>query len=272
MSASMGRCERRVDRPTGEPGCPDRPDRPRPGGARRGRRGRRLLRDLDPRRGGRRPLVAAPRRRCYAVPAAGPDPVGDRLAAVAEGLDAGRRVAASLLTQSLASRPVSILLCAATAGVLPDLSPRTVLHARPWAGGPVPLWADPERLTGTELGRPGRPAHGGGARRGAGPGPPGAAGRGHPGPGVGVGAGAVGQRDVGARRGGAGARRRAPRPPRRRARDRAGASSSTSPSPGSGASSPTPATRAASGSPARTCCLYYRVPGGGKCADCVLRR
>jgi ferric iron reductase protein FhuF len=20
-----------------------------------------------------------------------------------------------------------------------------------------------------------------------------------------------------------------------------------------------------------TCCLYYRVPGGGKCADCVLR-
>jgi iron complex transport system ATP-binding protein len=21
----------------------------------------------------------------------------------------------------------------------------------------------------------------------------------------------------------------------------------------------------------RTCCLYYRVPGGGKCADCLLR-
>ncbi|MFI1618174.1 (2Fe-2S)-binding protein [Streptomyces lydicus] len=22
----------------------------------------------------------------------------------------------------------------------------------------------------------------------------------------------------------------------------------------------------------RSCCLYYRVPGGGLCADCVLRR
>ncbi|WP_328308415.1 (2Fe-2S)-binding protein [Actinomycetospora sp. NBC_00405] len=207
----------------------------------------------------------------YAVPDTGPDPVGDRLAAVAEGLDAGRRVAASLLTQSLASRPVSVLLCAATAGVLPDLSPRTVLHARPWAGGPVPLWADPERLTGTELGAPDDPLTAAALAE--------VLARDHLAPLV---AGVRARESVSeqvlwgnATSALAGAVRvlGGERP------DRHDAALALvrgvlahEPFAGFGRFVADPGHPSGIGFARTTCCLYYRVPGGGKCADCVLRR
>ena len=68
----------------------------------------------------------------------------------------GRRVAASLLSISVGARPTSVLLGAAVLhGVLPDLGPDR-LHWRPWSGGALPLWA-PEP-TGRSLGAPDDPA------------------------------------------------------------------------------------------------------------------
>lgn len=68
-----------------------------------------------------------------------------------------RRIAASLLELSLASRPVALLLAAAAEHrVLPHL-PADVLHWRPWSGGPLPLWIDVDRVTGRALGAPDDP-------------------------------------------------------------------------------------------------------------------
>lgn len=204
-----------------------------------------------------------------ALPARGPDPISDRLRAVAEGLGAGERVAASLLTQSLASRPVSIILAAACAGVLPDLSPETVLHARPWAGGPVPLWADPQRLTGVALGAADDPATAALLARVLAE---------HVTPLV------------------AGIRARASVSPRvlwgnaasalagavrvlgdaRPDRHAAGLTLARGvlehePFAGLGRFVADPVHPSGLGFARTTCCLYYRVPGGGKCGDCVLR-
>ncbi|PVZ12095.1 (2Fe-2S)-binding protein [Actinomycetospora cinnamomea] len=211
-----------------------------------------------------------PLARLLAVPADGPDPVGERLDQVAEGLGAGRRVAASLLAQSLASRSVSVLLAAAAGGVLPDLGPASVLHARPWVGGPVPLWADPERLTGTDV-------------AGADPEDVAAAlarvlAQDHVAPLV------------------AGIRARASVSPRvlwgNAAASLAGAVRvlgdarpdrhatalalargvlAREPFAGLGRFVADPAHPSGLGFARTTCCLYYRVPGGGKCGDCVLR-
>jgi len=213
-----------------------------------------------------RPLAAL-----YAVPADGPDPVEDRLAAVTGGLEAGRRVAASLLTQSLASRSVSILLCAATAGVLPDLSPRTVLHARPWAGGPVPLWADPGRLTGVALGSPGDPAVAAALA--------GVLARDHLAPLV---EGIRARASVSARvlwgnatSALAGAVRvlGGERPDRHDAAlEIVRGVLEHEPFAGLGRFVADPGHPSGIGFARTTCCLYYKVPGGGYCADCVLAR
>jgi hypothetical protein len=205
-----------------------------------------------------------------AVPADGPDPVGERLAQVAEGLGAERRIAASLLAQSLASRSVSVLLAAAAAGVLPDLSPTTVLHARPWAGGPIPLWADPDRLTGTALGPPDDPGTAAALAR--------ALAEDHVAPLVdgirarcsvsprvlwGNAAGALGGavRVLGEAR------------PDRHAAALALARGVLAQEPfaGLGAFVDDPGHPSGLGFSRTTCCLYYRVPGGGMCGDCVLR-
>jgi FhuF 2Fe-2S C-terminal domain/Ferric iron reductase FhuF-like transporter len=207
-----------------------------------------------------------------AVPGPGPDPLADRLAAVAGGLDTGRRVAASLLAQSVAARPASILLATAAAGVLPDLSPSTVLHARPWAGGPMPLWADPERLRGTDLGALGGPDDPRVAalvadvlaREHIAPLVAGVRARASVSPRVLWGnaasalAGAV--RVLGEAR------------PDRHAAALALARGvlARAPFAGLGEFVADPAHPSGLGFARTTCCLYYRVPGGGTCSDCVL--
>ncbi|MEJ2859991.1 (2Fe-2S)-binding protein [Actinomycetospora flava] len=213
-----------------------------------------------------RPLAAL-----LAVPASGPDPIEERLAAVADGLGAQRRIAASLLGQSLVSRPVSVLLACAAAGVLPDLSPASVLHARPWAGGPIPLWADPGRLTGVELGAPDDPDAAAALAR--------VLAEDHVAPIVaalrarasvservlwGNAAGALGGavRVLGAAR------------PDRHAAALALARGVLAHGPfaGLGRFVAEPDHPSGLGFRRTTCCLYYRVPGGGTCGDCVLRR
>ncbi|MDD7937105.1 (2Fe-2S)-binding protein [Actinomycetospora lutea] len=206
-----------------------------------------------------------------AVPDAGPDPIEERLAAVADGLGAGRRIAASLLGQSLVSRPVSVLLACAAAGVLPDLSPAAVLHARPWAGGPIPLWADPERLTGVELGAPDGPDAAALLARAladehVAPIVAGLRARASVSPRVlwGNAAGALGGavRVLGAAR------------PDRHAAALALARGVLTHEPfaGLGRFVPEPEHPSGLGFRRTTCCLYYRVPGGGTCGDCVLQR
>lgn len=205
-----------------------------------------------------------------AVPDRGPDPVGERLAQVTGGLGADRRVAASLLAQSLASRPVSILLAAAAAGVLPDLSPATVLHARPWAGGPVPLWADPERLTGVAVGPPADPDAASALAR--------VLARDHVAPIV---DGIRARASVSARvlwGNAAGALGGAVRVLGEARPDRHAAALALArgvlaqePFTGLGRFVDDPGHPSGLGFARSTCCLYYRVPGGGMCGDCVLR-
>jgi hypothetical protein len=205
-----------------------------------------------------------------AAPGHGPDPVGERLDQVAEGLGAGRRVAASLLGQSLASRPASVLLAAAAAGVLPDLAPTIVLHARPWAGGPVPLWVDPERLTGADITATDPDDAAAALAR--------VLAQEHVAPIV---AGIRARASVSARvlwgnaaASLAGAVRvlgdarpdlhAAALALARRVLDH-------EPFAGLGRFVADPAHPSGLGFARTTCCLYYRVPGGGKCGDCVLR-
>ena len=212
-----------------------------------------------------RPLAAL-----LAVPADGPDPLGSRLAEVAEGLGGGRRVAASLLAQSLAARSVSVLLAATTAGVLPDLSPGTVLHARPWAGGPLPLWADPERLTGVDLTTT-DPADVARALARV-------LAEDHLAPLV---AGIRARASVSARvlwGNAASALAGAVRVLGDARPDRHGAALALArgvlrhePFAGLGRFVADPGHPSGLGFARTTCCLYYRVPGGGKCGDCVLR-
>ncbi|MEJ2887061.1 (2Fe-2S)-binding protein [Actinomycetospora aeridis] len=205
------------------------------------------------------------------VPAAGPDPVEERLAAVTDGLGAGRRIAASLLGQSLVSRSVSVLLACAAGGVLPDLSPASVLHARAWAGGPIPLWVDPDRLRGVELGSPDDPAAAALLAR--------ALAEEHVAPVV---AGLRARASVSARvlwgnaagaLGGAVRVLGAARPDRHAAAlALARGVLAHEPFAGLGRFVPEPDHPSGLGFRRTTCCLYYRVPGGGTCGDCVLRR
>ncbi len=73
-----------------------------------------------------------------------PQPLRDRIAHVGRVLGAGERVAASITFQGLAARVLSApFATVALHGVLPDLTADS-LHWRPSATGPWPLWcADP---------------------------------------------------------------------------------------------------------------------------------
>ena len=84
-------------------------------------------------------------------------PLARRVGEVAVQLgDAPRRVAASLLSLSLTARLVSLVLApVALQGVLPRLD-HARLHWRPWSGGPVPLWV--EAPEGEVVGAPDDPA------------------------------------------------------------------------------------------------------------------
>ncbi|WP_433787699.1 (2Fe-2S)-binding protein [Actinomycetospora sp. CA-101289] len=212
-----------------------------------------------------RPLAAL-----FAVPAEGPDPLGQRLEEVADGLGAGRRVAASLLAQSVASRSVSVLLASAALGVLPDLATSSVLHARPWAGGPLPLWADPAQLAGTDV-------------TAAAPDDVAAAladvlAREHVAPLV---AGVRARASVSARLlwGNAASALAGAVRVLGEARPDLHAGALTlargvlahEAFAGLGTFVPDPLHPSGLGFARRTCCLYYRVDGGGKCADCLLR-
>ncbi len=79
-----------------------------------------------------------------AAGSASPDgPLPRRIDEVAAQLgDAPRRVAASLLSLSLTARVVSIVLGAAAMHRLLPRLPHTALHWRPWSGGPMPLWIE----------------------------------------------------------------------------------------------------------------------------------
>jgi hypothetical protein len=205
-----------------------------------------------------------------AVPDDGPDPLGERLAQVADGLGADRRVAASLLAQSVASRSVSVLLASAALGVLPDLAPASVLHARPWAGGPLPLWADPAQLTGTDLAAT-APDDAAAALAGV-------LAREHVAPLV---AGIRARASISARLlwGNAASALAGAVRVLGDARPDLHAAAFTlargvlahESFAGLGSFVPDPVHPSGLGFARRTCCLYYRVDGGGKCADCLLR-
>ena len=190
-----------------------------------------------------------------------------RLDEVAANLGAPRRVAASLLGQSLASRPVSILLAAAVDGVLP----RVELCWRPWPGGPLPLWTDPDALTATALGAPDDPATGAAvASELAGT---------YLEPLV---AGLRARESVSARvlwgnatAALAGAARvlGTERPAAREAAyDLVRGLLAHPPFAGLGEVVTDRRHPSGLGFARATCCLYYRVPGGGTCGDCVLNR
>jgi hypothetical protein len=95
--------------------------------------------------------------RPMAALAAGDGPLGGRIDDVAGRMGgAPRRVAGSLLAMSMTSRFTSVLLAAAAVHrVLPDLDD---LQWRPWISGPLPLWL--EHPTGRALPAPDDPASG----------------------------------------------------------------------------------------------------------------
>lgn len=74
--------------------------------------------------------------------AAGSTPLRDRIAHVRRALGSDERVAASIAFQGIAALVVSAPFAAVVRhGVLPALTPRA-LHWRPSAGGPWPLWCE----------------------------------------------------------------------------------------------------------------------------------
>lgn len=202
---------------------------------------------------------------------AGPDDaLGRRIHEVATGVGASDRVAASLLGLSLASRPTAILLAAAAEHqVLPAL-PLAVLHWRPWSGGPLPLWVDADRVTASALGAPDDPDTADAvatelavvhlaplvdAVRAR----------------VSVSARVLWGNTASALAGAV----RVLATERPAVRDDAVALArgvlAREPFAGLGAFVPEPSHPTGIGFARRTCCLFYRVPGGGTCGDCVLR-
>jgi hypothetical protein len=184
-----------------------------------------------------------------------------RIDAIAEQLGATRRVAGSLLGLSVSARVTGLVLgAAALHGLVPRLHDR--LHWRPWAGGPAPLWlGEPEALA----------------------------------PDDGLGATAAAEIDrtlapvLGAIRaqasvsdqvlrgnvassvGGALRMILTDRPATgARALEVARSVVGNPPWEGLGEFAPEPAHPTGVGFRRRTCCLFYQVPGGGTCADCVL--
>jgi len=177
---------------------------------------------------------------------------------------APRRVAGSLLAMSVVSRFTSVLLAAAAVHrLLPDLDS---LQWRPWTSGPLPLWL--EHPTGRALPAPDDPASGAavaarldevvrplldavGAEAGV---PP-----------------QVLWGNVSSALAGS-VRSLATERPDTLADAAALAADVVARPPlaGLGSFVAEPSHPTGLGFARRTCCLYYRVPGGGYCADCVL--
>ncbi|MCD2185656.1 (2Fe-2S)-binding protein [Actinomycetospora soli] len=184
-----------------------------------------------------------------------------RIDAVAEQLGASRRVAGSLLGLSVSARITGLVLgAAALHGVVPRLHDR--LHWRPWAGGPAPLWLDaPEAVdrqddlavsATAEIARTLRPVL------------------------TAIGAQAsvsdqVLWGNVASSVGGALRMILTDRPAAgARATEVARAVVGNPPLADLGEFRPEPGHPTGIGFARRTCCLFYQVPGGGTCADCVL--
>jgi hypothetical protein len=188
------------------------------------------------------------------------DVLDARIDAIAGQLGASRRVAGSLLGLSVSARITGLVLgAAALHGLVPRLHDR--LHWRPWSGGPAPLWVEvPDAIDHDDLGATataeiartlqpvltaieeqaavsaqvlwGNVASSvGGALRMILTDRPGAAGH----------AVEVARAVVG-----------------------------NPPLAGLGEFGPEPGHPTGIGFRRRTCCLFYRVPGGGTCGDCVL--
>ncbi|MEV0977273.1 (2Fe-2S)-binding protein [Streptomyces sp. NPDC049915] len=238
--------------------------------------------DLDPELAALRPLggffllrVAGPEHRALPTladaygsggPQGRPDPLDVRVRRVADGIRAPEaRVAASIAHQGLAARLWSVALgCAALYGSLPDLDPR-LLRWDPEGSAPDDLWLTRVR-PGTDLARAVLDAHlhplaaALRARHRLAPGLL----RGNAASAL-AGAGRQLQRWALAHdRPGTAARARTLTAALLTHPDLAGAGTLTD-----------PATGAPSGPQAfrrRSCCLYYRVPGGGVCGDCCFPR
>lgn len=188
------------------------------------------------------------------------DVLDARIDAVAGQLGASRRVAGSLLGLSVSARITGLVLgAAALHGLVPRLHDR--LHWRPWSGGPAPLWVEtPEATPHDDLGatataeieRTLQPV-----------------------------LSAIGQQaavsdqvlwgNVASSVGGALRMILTDRPGTAgRAIQVARAVVGNPPLAGLGEFGPEPGHPTGVGFRRRTCCLFYRVPGGGTCGDCVL--
>lgn len=184
----------------------------------------------------------------------------DRIDRVADQLGATRRVAGSLLGLSVSARITGLVLgAAALHGLVPRLHDR--IHWRPWSGGPAPLWlAAPEATPHDDLGAtaaaeiartvdPLLTAIGARARV----------------------SDQVLRGNVVSSVGGALRMILTDRPETAgRATAVARAVVGTPPWQGLGEFVAEPAHPTGIGFRRRTCCLFYLVPGGGTCGDCVL--
>lgn len=202
-----------------------------------------------------------------AGPAGPAGPLARRVSEIADQLGASRRIAASLLQMSLATRSVSLLLAAAVEHRVLPLLDHAALHWRPWSGGPLPLWVEAPR--GESLGPPEAPATADrvvaelvdvhlrplvAAVDAVEPVP-----------------GRTAWGNAAAALGGAVRVLALSRPASRDAAAAlAAAVVARGPFRGLGEFVAAPDHPTGLGFARRSCCLYYRVPGGGLCADCVL--
>lgn len=184
----------------------------------------------------------------------------ERIDAIARQLGATRRVAGSLLGLSVSARITGLVLgAAALHGLVPRLHDR--VHWRPWSGGPAPLWVErPEALPHDDLGatataeiaRTLEPVLGAIGRQAS------------------V-SGTVLRGNVASSVGGALRMILTDRPgTAARAADVARSVVGNPPFAGLGEFVPEPRHPTGIWFRRRTCCLFYQVPGGGTCGDCVL--
>lgn len=184
-----------------------------------------------------------------------------RIDAIAEQLGATRRVAGSLLGLSVSARITGLVLgAAALHGLVPRLHDR--LHWRPWSGGPAPLWLEAPEATEhdddlaatatAEIARTLQPVLDA----------------------INAQASVSDQvlwGNVASSVGGALRMILTDRPRTGAATvDLARAVVGNPPLAGLGEFGPEPGHPTGVGFARRTCCLFYQVPGGGTCADCVL--